>query len=528
MKALEKVLIKENQKQLFKYLLFFLVVIQALAIFLFNLIQTENYLFPDNSLAIRHGMEIWRNGLFLENYNYFSTMEIDNAAFFAVPLYFLTGHLGLSLGIIHVILYIICAVLVCSIFRNLGHDITYGLLAVFLLFTPYVIGGLDWANMMFITVGQYEFRVMVLFSVVNLLLMAFRGEVRNKKFLLFFVFNLFLCIWTTLSCGNYVLLMILFPFCLFYIFLNCISDKWIINKGAIAILLCSISVCIITLLIRNQAIGETSRGSLPLLTADTFSANLLNCITGFFMLFGGLSQTPDLAIFSGKGILQLMKFAFIALCLILSYLRLKKSKPTDYLHYMFAFVALVNLAVMLLSVTRYGAIIFEYRYHIVWGAMLLLVAVASLDAIAYPKLRGVILIGIVGMAILFNIGGFDKITEEVRETDYERQIIEVADREELNTIYVYNMPEEAATIRVLDRSRSCMSVTHVVDHVYNSTENYFEDYSKYYVYDEQHLFVCSRESFDMLPEEIKNCYTEIGILGEKCLFVSFENPWLWQ
>lgn len=71
-----------------------------------------------------------------------------------------------------------------------------------------------------------------------------------------------------------------------------------------------------------------------------------------------------------------------------------------------------------------------------------------------------------------------------------------------------------------------LRVTYVVDHVYVSTDNYYEDYSKFYAYDETHLFVCTRECFDPLPDDIKNCYTEQGMVENYCLFVSNENPWL--
>ncbi|MBQ7766463.1 MAG: hypothetical protein IJ397_06455 [Lachnospiraceae bacterium] len=527
MKSLKKFNIKENRDNILKYGLLVLLFAQCLAIFLFNLLQTEDYLFLDNALAIRHGVEMWRNGLFLDGYHYYSTMEIDNAAFFAVPLYFLTGNLGLSLGIIHVILYVICAFLIYSVFKNAGYDTKYGFLATFLLFTPFVIQGLDWGNMLFITVGQYQFRVMVMLSMTNLMLMAMNHKAEKKKFIPIFVFHLLLCIWTTLSCGNYVLLMIVFPFCLFYIFTLCISEKAELNKTALIILASSVLVCIVTFIIRNQLIGETSRESLPLLTADTFTANLLNCVTGFFMLFGGLTQEPDVAIFSMKGILKIIKFVLILGCLLITWMKFKKIKRNDYLHYMFAFVALVNLMVMLLAVTRYGADIYEYRYHIVWGAMLLPVAVASLDAITYPRLRKVVLAVVVCMVAFINIGGFDKIPEETHGTDYVRGIIDVAEQENLDTIYVYNMLDEAAAIRALDLDKSCMSVTYVIDHVYTSTDNFYTDYSMYYTYDEKHLFVCSQECFEPLPEDIKACYTQIGELGENCLFVGTENPWLW-
>ncbi len=527
MKGLKDIKCFQKKDNIMKILLLLLLIVQAVAIFLFNLLQTEDYLFFDNALAIRHAVEMWRNGLFLDGYQYYSTMEIDNAAFFAVPLYFLTGNLGLSLGIVHTILYAMCAFLMISIFKNAGSDIKYGFLATFLMFTPFVIAGLDWGNMLFITVGQYQFRVMVMLSMTNLMLMALNGKADKKKFIPLFVIHILLCIWTTLSCGNYVLLMIVFPFCLFYIFINCISEKVQINKTVLLILAGSVVVCAVTFIMRNHMIGETSRESLPLLTADTFSANLLNCITGFFMLFGGLTQDAYTPIFSMKGILQLIKFALIAGCLLITWLKLKKIKRNDYLHYMFIFVALVNLAVMMLSVTRYGATIYEYRYHIVWGAMLLPVAVASVDIIAYPRLKQVVLLAVVCMALAVNVGGFNKIKEETHGTDYVHEIMERAEQENLNTIYVYNMPDEAAMIRVLDLDKSCMSVTYVVDHVYTSTDNYYSDYSSYYTYDEQHLFVCSQECFEPLPDDIKACYTQIGELGNNCLFIGTENPWLW-
>ena len=78
-----------------------------------------------------------------------------------------------------------------------------------------------------------------------------------------------------------MLLMIVLPICLFFIYINAISDKLKINKYAVLVLVSSIVFCLVALMIRDKEIGETSRANLALLTADTFTANLLNCITGF-------------------------------------------------------------------------------------------------------------------------------------------------------------------------------------------------------------------------------------------------------
>jgi len=526
MEWISRINTKENREKFVLYLLVALLVLQGMGIFLINLLQTEKYMFFDNALAIRHGVEMWRNGLFLKDFNYFSTMEIDNAAFFAVPMYLLTGNLGLSLGIVHVILYVLCICLISCLFRNAGYDKKYGLLAIFLLFTPYMIHGLDWANMMFVTVGQYEFRVIALISITNLLLMALNVKTDAKKWIPLLIFNFLLCFWTSLSCGNYVILMIVLPFCLFYVFINCISEKIIINKYIVVVFASTILACVFALAIRGHEIGETSRSSLALLTADTFSANLLNCITGFFMLFGGLTQEPDVPIFTMPAILRIIKFVFISACLVITYMKLKKMKTTDYFHYMFIFVAVVNLAVMILAFTRYGAIIFEYRYHIVWGAMLLLVAVASVEVIKYERLKNMVLLALLSMAVLINLSVFKTVFEENHETDFVEEIIRMADESGMDTIYVYNMPDEAAAIRALDVDKNCMSVTYVVDYVYNSTDNYFEYYYNYYEYDENHLFVCKPEFLETVPEEIREGYVAIGMLDDCCVFIGFENPWI--
>ena len=518
--------IYEKKEKVIGNILLFFIIAQGLAIFLINLLQTDTYLFSDNTLAIRHGIEIWRKGIFLENFNYYSTLEIDNAAFLAIPLYFLTGNLGLSLGIVHVVLYVFTIYLICSIFKNSGYDTKYGYLAGFFLFTPYVIGGLDWGNMLFVTVGQYEFRVIVMLSIINLLIIALSKKDILKEHIPLLILNMVLCFWTTLSCGNYVLLMIVLPLCLFFVFITATSNKLDINRYALLILLSTILSCLFALKIRDNNVGETSRGNLFLQTADGFSDNIMSCITGFFMLFGGLTGGEATLIFSRQGIVKILKFIFICSCLILTYFKLKKLNKSDYLHYMFIFIALVNLAVMILSITWYGADIYEYRYHIIWGAMLLIVTAASFDSIKYVYLKRLICIAAVGLSVLINIGGFDSIFDKTDALAMEKETIKVANENDVDIIYFYNMPQEAAAIRVLDYDKKCMSVSYVTDHVFASTENYFEEYALQYDYEGEHLFVCDPNLLETIPEEIMGVYKQIGTLNGLNLYIGSENPWI--
>ena len=143
-------------------LLIVLVIIQFGVIIFINLTKTKQMLGYDSSLAIRHAVEMWKNGLYLKDFQYFSTMEIDNVAFFAAPIYILTGKLNVSIAIIHIVFYIIIAGILYDICRNTqGKKINY-LLAILLFFTPFSFGELEWANLIYLMVGQYEFRIIVL------------------------------------------------------------------------------------------------------------------------------------------------------------------------------------------------------------------------------------------------------------------------------------------------------------------------------------------------------------------------------
>lgn len=526
MVRLNKFSLKEKYDDILKYILFLLIILQGLFIFLINFLQTDAFLFFDNATAIRHGIEMWRKGIFLEGYHYFSTMEIDNAAFFAVPLYFLTNHLGLSLGIVHVLLYALCVYLIYSLFKNGEYDTKYGLVGALFLFSPYVISGLDWGNMMFVTVGQYEFRVMVMISLANLMVQVLNNKTSGKQFVFFLIFNIVLCFWTSLSCGNYVLLMIILPFIIFYIFYVCNADKLVIDKYAVLVLGTAFASCVAGWLLRSNFIGETSRNSLPLLTADTFSINLQYCITGFFMLFGALDQEPNIDIFSPKGILKIFKIVFILTCMVLVIAKFKKLKKKDSFMYMFIFVAIVNLMVMIFTFTRYGAMIFEYRYHIIWGAMFLLAAIASIDVIEAIILKRAVFLGMIFMCFVINYGAFNGVFIKPLATIHDKQVIEVAKEQSIDTIYVYDMPDDAATIRVLDFDLNCMSVVLQDGVVKAKTDNYFIDYSREYDYSDRHLFICRPDSFELLPDYIKSNYKKIKELQIGWVFIGDINPWL--
>ena len=67
---------------------------QLLSLLVINLTRSEELLDYDSALTFRHALEMWKNGtIFLSDVYTTSSLELDCTAFWAVPLWLLTGNL---------------------------------------------------------------------------------------------------------------------------------------------------------------------------------------------------------------------------------------------------------------------------------------------------------------------------------------------------------------------------------------------------------------------------------------------------
>ena len=147
-------------RKIIKYMLAGAVGVQLFVIFCCNYFKAFDMLDYDSAMAVRHAVEMWRNGtVFLKDFGYTTSMEIDCAAFLAAPVYILTGNYGLGIAISHLLLDGILAYLIYQILKNLNVTYEFRILGILLILLPYKYGQLEWSNMIFLAVGQYEFRV---------------------------------------------------------------------------------------------------------------------------------------------------------------------------------------------------------------------------------------------------------------------------------------------------------------------------------------------------------------------------------
>ena len=488
-----------------------------------NMTKTDQFDL-DSSLAIRHGIEIWRNrSLFLDGFNYFSTLEIDNAGFFAIPLYLLFHNMGLGLAVCHVIIYLCFLLVCCDIFKIIGMRWECGALATIFLFTPYAFGQLDCSNMMFFMVGQYEFRVLVLLLLIDLMVRC--EKTVGLRDALVWVSCLCLNFWTSLSCGNYVLLMIIFPIFLWLLTKGISEIGWRYKPIQLAALFSNIVVSLAGWKIHDAFAGVSSNNEKNLVAAASFMDNLEDMVSGIFMLFGGLKYSGDISILSLEGILTVLKFAFVIFCIGFMLTHIRKWKNIPIIGILGA-VIFVNIGVLSLANTTYGSPIFEYRYHIIWAAMMLLCVGTLYEYFTSLKYGRTMMSLLLLAVVAFNVAGYQNLANAQPLTSLAEEILNIADDDGYDTIYLYNFVTEAHQIRALDWEKYCVNISVDENGTVATVSDFYWQYGDRSNMSEKNLLVIWEEDFRALPQIYAERYIYLSELSNGMrVYAAESTPW---
>lgn len=525
-----------NKKQFKNMCLLFLVIVQFMAICYINFTKSYHFLDLDSSLAIRHAIEIWKHGLFIPDFNYFSTLETDCASFFAAPLYLLTHNLNFALGITHIAIYACFIFILHDIIKNIGAGIDSFFLAILVIFSPFSFGQLDWTNMIYISAGQYGFRILTTLLILDLMLLCESSLPYHKKKKLFFIFIACLSIvfWTSLSSGNYILFMVIFPIILKIALDIILKQKLSLRDYRIYIITFIAISAIAGWYLHKYYAGTPMKNSLNLKPANELLSNIINCITGIFLLLGGLTQFDNISVFSRFGISTLIRlvFACISLSLFIYYVfhitKLKKGFK-NLIAYS-AMIAFVNISVLMLTNTTYGSAIFEYRYHIIWCLPILLCTAILVSSKVYPVcyntwIKNLVLVGSVMCLLIINITGFNQIYHYKDMPTREINIINSAKDLSVDTIYIQG--PNAEKIRVLDPELYCASVgINEQGGIKIDTGDFYQFYGDNAAAANKNILISTQENFDKLPVYLRSPYQLINELdNEECIYYSSVNPW---
>lgn len=523
-------------KKIIRKVPFIFLLFQIAAALYLNITKSNILLDFDSSLALRHAVEIWKNKqLVLANFEAVSSLEIDCVSFFAAPIYMATSNLGLSYGIIHLIMMSVMCLTVFDIFKNAQIKQSYACLANILLLTPYACGQLDYYNMLFISAGQYEFKIITMLLCIDILLM--KKFKTYKNMFVIAVFFAFLGL-TTLSAGKYVLITVLLPV-IVYMTLSLFTDKKMCTKNKIILYSTALIFTFAVLYVRKYYFGAPEGRNQTLCSYYDFKDNLLNCITSIFVLTGGIQSSSETAVFSLKSITTLIKLVFFVSAYIFEIYTIRKYKLLSHspLVRLSCIVTALQLFILCVTNTKYGSSFYEYRYHIVWITQNFICCVYCLytyfknntDNKILKKNKKYLLILISAALLSCNLYGFDfirKLDDNVlRKCE---SIIDMAHQNNTDKILFYSEDEGmysryAHIIRALDinsnalRVRDTLDKAQILDFYYGAADSQATGPSN--------LLVTDKDNFKKIPSEIRKEYKLIGSDDNDDYYITDNSKW---
>lgn len=475
----------------------------------------------DAGKVYTHMMAMWESGtLFVPDWRYITTMELDCAAILALPVYGLTRNPVLAFWCANVLVLGMWAALLWGLVCRMGgrKQAAPAVLAVLLPYELYMTG---YWNMLFLNASQYAFKVMLPLLLVILLLGPERPRRRDWALLALYLAGTFL---TALSSGVYVAACGLAP-------VLCLGMyEWLCHRltatpyrlacagGSVAVTLAGLAA--------QAAVGiKTDAAGMTLNTLYSLRDNAANCLIGFFRLFGAVPK-ESVVLFSAQGISVLLRAVLAGGLLLMAVwfaLRCLNGTlpqglaPARYLAAIFWW----NMAVLLLTNTRYGDPYFEYRYHLMGAVPMLVLTVFALPVMAArpPRLRRAVAAGgaaaLVVLALFADVDAVGDIWMEdgtLGVNGPEREICGIVNTMDVQDVLVAAGSGTAEICGALDPSRRYMTLmyTELQGVLLATWDGYLTD-TDGVTYDRPAAVVCSQEDgIDSLPDYLAQQCVEVG------------------
>ena len=507
-------------------LLFAVVGAQILFILYMNLFQTSAALDSDSAMLYTHAIEMWKNKtLFLPNWSDTTTLELDSALLFALPIYGITKQVYLSFGISNVIFLAIYLYVFVDLMRKvkLSWKQIAIVLAMFLM--PYAFGMLDYFNMMFINGAQYGIKVIVPLMLLGLMFTPEKEQYHKKNIVLYagYVFLLFI---NTFSSGLYVVLCGLIPI-LGIALLDFLMDggnatyhKYRKYHGvlfAVSILISGIGYVL------NIVTGINARGNNMFLTqADNFILNLQTCVKGLFQLFGAFPK-EGVDTISFEGVTFLLKSALVIFIFTVFLMHckgiFKVSSTMDIRKYL-VMLFLVDVIVLVFCDSRYNVanITMEYRYYMIGVIPLMILIGIQLsdwerewNKLFTSVIYSVFAVGLVAVTIQSMINTMGLLGEHA----YVHEVCDYLETTGAHTVtYVLDEETEKCS-RLIDEANGGEERKYAIydpESQKVTTFDYYEDVFDRSYYDDNNLIVVIQGTnlADVFPGYIANSYTYVG------------------
>lgn len=441
-----------------------LLIIQIAMIAYFNLSDIRNSLDSDFANTIYHFREVIRNGtLDLKGWNHTTSMELDAAFLFALPIYYIVHNIFLAVGISNLIYVFLYIVVVVGIFKHINVNRKYILITLCLILTPYSFGMLEYFNMMFYGGSCYALKTLApLLCIWLLLLFEKQSNTRREKWgkaivLCMYLFFLFI---TSYSTGIYVMLCGITPICCYILFDIWKSGRWKgrYNRRQAGVILGSFIVFIAGYLLHEKFYGLVSRTTLRLTKIENYAINFRACVRGIFDVFGA-TVSEDIQALSVYGIWYCLKMAFVALLVVVWLYNLRflfqKHENVNIKEFL-AILPLFNFLILLVADSRYTTNPhIEYRYYLIGAIPMILLLGIQVDAWskafnAFQK--NIISIIWIAALLILMIGNNKSVLAHWDRTSYAVELCDYFNTLDVESVFFVDDPDTSNICKGIDEA----------------------------------------------------------------------------
>lgn len=475
----------------------------------------------DAAASIYHFMEVIKNGtLNIPDWNHTTTLELDSAFLFAVPVYYITHDMFKALVIANSMFIVLYLYVIYQILRIGRVSVKWTVVTLFLVLTPWSLGMLDYFNMLFYQTSQYTVKTLTPLTLLLLLLWLKDVQPKNKRHVALFAFTFILytilLFSTALSTGIYTMLCGILPIFIGTFYADLCNGRAALIKKKTALMGYTMLVFVLGYVCYEHLYPMQSKYNLNITLVADFFTNFRANFLGFFQIFGAI-PTSQISGMSLDGIILCMKFLF---CILLLFCMGKGIKRLDFTKEQNEWlteiicIVLMNIFILMIYDTRYGSETMQYRYYIIMVVPLLLVLGYQLQKWEERMNRPqkITLNGVLFLCLLLMLYGNNKlIFDNLHSNDYALEFCEYFDSMDVESVIFVNDPVTAALCRGIDNTKKYGSYSSEEQKFYTQICTYQAASSGSY-YGNEHVLAIVKDTAltEYFSEDIAREYQKVG------------------
>ncbi len=507
---------KNNTKDYFAMLLWFAVLVELLFYIYANLFRILGGMECDLSKLMYHTIQmVKQHTVFICDWSYVSTLELDCNALFAIPVYLITGNIFISFGVAAICNIFLWLAVIIRLCQNIEIDSRWTALLCQLFFVPWSWGGTETTNMLFFAGGQYTYKVILPFLVILMITMP-EEDKNTWKYKLWFTVGCLLAFITGISSGVYVLATALLPIVLCIILLYCYGWRSAHPVFIIGVLLSEL----LGILIQKMHNVIPKANEFVLVSNQDFFPNLLKTWTHLFSMFETFPE-KTVGVMSFAGIIAVIRIGIVFLLLFCGLRTIRfwgaitvtRSKetvdPRLLAESIFVTIFVWNFSILMLTEST-------PRYHMIGAYPLIFGGVLQLyhDLETRENQKGNIIWLLAVSLGLWAVCGFqwkealvNYFVQRENNVQIYSEALEKIDHCSDGTVFVCNVSELAEQLQLFDEDKLIISVEDEdIYHPWN-IDDYIAKRDRSF-YTDRNVLIDIKENVETWPQELKNLYTK--------------------